>query len=74
MLACWQELTRRATREHPKKKETFVGRGKGERRMHPLGKHLDWEGRRTVGYFFLLESKSELQLYAICAMLRPAVR
>ncbi len=31
-------------------------------------------GCGTVGYFFLSDSKSESQLYEICAMSRPAVR
>ncbi len=34
----------------------------------------DWEGECTVGYFSLLESKSEQQLYEICARSRPAVK
>ena len=34
----------------------------------------DWEGECTVGYFALLESKSEQQLYEICARSRPAVK
>ena len=31
-------------------------------------------GWGTVGYFFLSDSKSESQLYEICAMSRPAVK